>query len=124
MWEEEAWQRERKGGPWLERRGERGEPMSEVMGGVTVSPASVLAPPRPIEIDQRPDKRFRQGLLRVLLQQEGRRTSNRFPHSLSGVVVSRFLTRVRAGEGPGVGLQGVQTVCPPLTGALCRGLAR
>ena len=95
-------------------------------GGVTVSPSSILAPPRPIEIDQRPDKRFRQGLLGALLQQEGRRTSNRFPHSLSGVGVSRsrFLTRVRAGAGPGVGLQGVQVVCPPLTGALCRALAQ
>ena len=98
MWEEEACRRERKGGPWLERSGERGEHTRGGRGS-TVSPASVLAPPQPIEIDQRPDKKFRQDHLGPLLQQEGRRTGSRFPDLPSEVGVSWFLTR---GEGRAV----------------------
>ena len=87
-----------KAGTWLEHRGARGEHTSEGRGS-TVSPASVLAPPQPTGIDQRPDKKFRQGYLGPLLRQEGRRTSNRFPHSLSEVGVSWCLT---GGEGRAV----------------------
>ena len=87
-----------KAGTWLEHRGARGEHTSEGRGS-TVSPASILAPPQPTGIDQRPDKKFRQGSPGPLLRQEGRRTSSRFPHSISEVGVSWCLTR---GEGRAV----------------------
>ena len=48
-----------------------------------------------IEIDQRPDKKFRQGSVGPLLQQEGARTNNSFPC-------------LGAGEGRGVSRGGAR----------------
>ena len=64
------------------------------MGGTTITgplfspttveliPTEVLGFPQSIEIDKRPDKKFRQGFMEAPAAAGGRRTSNRFPGSL------------------------------------------
>ena len=49
------------------------------LGAINLILTRVLGLPQSIEIDERPDKKFRQGFLGALLQQQGARTKYRFP---------------------------------------------
>ena len=62
---------------------------------MSLIPTRVLGLSQSIEIDQRPDKKFRQGSVGPLLQQEGARTNNSFPC-------------LGAGEGRGVSRGGAR----------------
>ena len=76
-----------------------GAPPALMLGLCTVSLIEIRAPglSQSIEIDQRPDKKFRQGSVGPLLQQEGARTNNSFPC-------------LGAGEGRGVSRGGAREV--------------
>ena len=68
----------------------------------------------------RRDKKFRQGSIRALLQQEGVNADN-FPCCLLMGQVSRFLTWSEGrGECRSWAREVTEVVCPPLCGAVCR----
>ena len=71
---------------------------------MSLTPTRVLGLPQSIEIDQRPDKKFRQGFMVPLLQQ-GEAITNSSPCSLAeGVELVPYMGR--AGVCPGFGPEG------------------
>ena len=87
----------------------------------------VLGLPQSIEIDSRPDEKFRQGFMGALLQQRGERTNIRFPGLLARSLRQRACSfyGVRVGVRPGVGPDGwLRCFAHPLGGVACRGRAQ
>ena len=91
-------------------------------------PISVLGLPQSIEIDQRPDKKFRQGFTGAPAAAGRVRTNNTFPCSLPGGYRREASWFLIWGEGRGVsrGRAGEVALvfCPPLSGVECRGHAQ
>ena len=91
-------------------------------GGVTVSPASVLAPPRPIEIDQRPDKRSGKACWGPCFsRREGEQVTGSLTHSLgSGCAGAGSLHGCGQGRVRGSGCRGFRRFAHLLL-VLCAG---
>ena len=94
---------------------------------VVLLPTRALGLPQSTEIDQRPDKKFRQGFTGAPVAPGGVRTNNRFPGVLpeGGRGGACSVHGMRVGMCPGVGPEGwLRRFAHPSGGVVCRGHAQ